>query len=75
VSEIEADRLEGASIAGNRMQLGIINSLTDQPDGVILEARPLPFCRLHLSTKAAPYGFATGPSLWAASNPLRGLDS
>ena len=39
VSEIEANRLEGASIAGNRMQLGIINSLTDQPDGVILEAR------------------------------------
>ena len=38
VSEIEANRLEGASIAGNRMQLGIINALTDQPDGVVLDA-------------------------------------
>jgi len=38
VSGIEANRLEGASIAGNRMQLGIINALTDQPNGVILDA-------------------------------------
>jgi hypothetical protein len=44
VSEIEGNRLEGASIAGDRMQLGIINALTDQPNGVILDAvtvRPL----------------------------------
>lgn len=38
VSELEANSLSGVSIAGNRMQLGLIYALTSQPGGVIVDA-------------------------------------
>jgi glycosyltransferase involved in cell wall biosynthesis len=38
VAECEANRLSGASISGNRMQLGLIKALLSQPEGVKVDA-------------------------------------